>query len=170
MGQMVAFTVRRAALGDEPTLRGLRLQALSDTPEAFGSTYERELARTAADWQRWLSPGVTFIVDSSGEPKGLVAGAHDQHDRSVVHLMAMWVHPTLRRSGAADALVTSVLSWAASEGAQEVRLHVADGNVRAQRCYGRHGFRLTGREVAGTRDGLVEIEMQRSVRPYLDKP
>jgi hypothetical protein len=39
--------VRRAMPGDEPILRALRLQALSDTPDAFGSTYERELGHTA---------------------------------------------------------------------------------------------------------------------------
>src|SRR3954451_6964744 len=58
-----ALTVRRAAAGDEPILRGLRLQALTDEPMAFGSTYERERARTVADWQRWLSPGATFLLE-----------------------------------------------------------------------------------------------------------
>jgi hypothetical protein len=34
--------VRRAVPGDEPILRKLRLQALADSPAAFGSTYDRE--------------------------------------------------------------------------------------------------------------------------------
>lgn len=45
-------TVRRAAPGDAPTLRTLRLEALAEAPEAFASTYHRELARTTPDWQR----------------------------------------------------------------------------------------------------------------------
>ena len=102
------FSVRRALIGDEPVLRALRLQALTDSPGAFGSTYERELARTAEDWRRWLAPGVTFILEAGGEPRGLVAGSRDPNDFSVVHLMAMWVHPDLRGTGAADALVSSV--------------------------------------------------------------
>jgi ribosomal protein S18 acetylase RimI-like enzyme len=157
------FSVRRAVVGDEPTLRALRLQALTDAPGAFGSTLERELARTPADWQRWLSRGVTFFVDESDEPRGLVAGVPDQQDPSVVQLMAMWVHPALRGSGAADALVASLLSWAATEGAKEVRLHVARDNDRAQRCYERNAFRLTGHESVGGRPGLVELEMVRQV-------
>lgn len=36
-------SVRRTVVGDEAILRDLRLQAMSDAPEAFGSTYEREL-------------------------------------------------------------------------------------------------------------------------------
>lgn len=51
------FDVRRAVPGDEPVLKALRLQALTDSLEAFSSTYERELARTTEDWQRWLAPG-----------------------------------------------------------------------------------------------------------------
>jgi hypothetical protein len=61
---LTGLAERRAALGDEPVLRELRLQALSEAPDAFGSTYERELARTTSDWQRWLSPGVTFILEN----------------------------------------------------------------------------------------------------------
>jgi GNAT superfamily N-acetyltransferase len=161
--------VRRAVSGDELTLRALRLEALSESPAAFGSTYEREVARTPSDWQRWLSPGATFILDDDDRPVGpagpggLVAGVHDQHDRTVVHLMAMWVHPALRATRAADALVASVLAWAVEQGAREVRLQVVKGNDRAERCYQRNGFRRTGRETVREERGIIEIEMARAV-------
>src|SRR5262245_31238957 len=77
--------VRRAISGDEPVLRALRLEALSIDPGAFGSTYERELARTTADWRRWLSPGATFLLDTSDGAKGLVSGKIDETDPTVVH-------------------------------------------------------------------------------------
>ncbi|HEY7290046.1 MAG TPA: GNAT family N-acetyltransferase [Vicinamibacterales bacterium] len=159
---MMRFAIRRAVPGDEAALRAIRLQALSDAPSAFGSTYERELARTDADWRRWMSPGVTFLLELN-KPRGIVAGVHDKDDRAIVHLMAMWVEPSLRGTGAADALVSSVLSWARDEGARHVRLHIAKGNDRARRCYERSGFQVTGRETPGTREGLVEIEMARAL-------
>jgi ribosomal protein S18 acetylase RimI-like enzyme len=159
---MTLFAIRRAVPGDEAALRAIRLQALSEAPAAFGSTYERERARTDADWRRWMSPGVTFLLETD-KPRGIVAGVHDKNDGAVVHLMAMWVEPSLRGTGAADALVASVFSWARDQGAREVRLHVAKGNDRALRCYERSGFRRTGRETSGTREGLVEIEMARTV-------
>ncbi len=74
---VTSFTIRRAGIGDESTLRRLRLEALTDAPEAFGSTYSRELARTTADWQRWFSPGVTFILDADDGARGLIAGVRD---------------------------------------------------------------------------------------------
>jgi GNAT superfamily N-acetyltransferase len=153
------FNVRRAVIGDEPVLRALRLQALSDSPRAFSSTYKRELARTTEDWRRWLAPGVTFILEAGGEPRGIVAGSHDQHDFSVVHLLAMWVHSDVRGTGAADLLVSSVKAWAVQVGATQVRLNVVESNCRARRCYERAGFRATGRQGVIERTGDVEMEM-----------
>src|SRR5260370_24474731 len=104
------FKVRRVVIGDEPVLRALRLQALTDSPGAFSSTYERELARTTEDWRRWLAGGVTFILEADGESPGLVAGSRDAQNPSIVYLMAIWVHPDLPGTGAPPALVSSVTS------------------------------------------------------------
>jgi GNAT superfamily N-acetyltransferase len=153
--------LRRAKVGDEAILRELRLQGLSEAPEAFGSTLDKELARTTADWQRWMSPGVTFILYEPAGARGMVAGLHDESDPAVVHLMAMWVHPSIRGSGSADGLVEAVIGWARSEGATIVRLKVIQGNDRARRFYERMGFCPTGIEVARERDGMIEVEMER---------
>jgi len=153
--------LRQAVRGDEPTLRRLRLAAMTDSPEAFGSTYEREAARTVEDWARWLSPGATFLMEAlDGTAVGLVAAVPDATD-PVVHLMAMWVDPVARGTGAADALIQAVVAWASAHRASTVQLHVEQQNARARRVYERNGFRATGHEVAGARDGMIEVEMTR---------
>jgi len=156
-------SVRRAVLGDELILRELRLEALSNAPDAFGSTYEREVARTTADWQRWMSPGVTFILYESAGARGMIAGVRDEADRSVVHLMAMWVHPEIRGSGGAAELVSAVMTWAQSEHANVVRLKVIQGNDRARRFYERMGFCPTGKSEVRERDRVIEVQMERRV-------
>jgi ribosomal protein S18 acetylase RimI-like enzyme len=159
----IARSVRRAALGDEGVLRELRLQALREAPVAFGSTYEREVARTTADWQKWMSPGVAFILCEPAGARGMVAGVRDEIDPAVVHLMAMWVHPESRGSGAADELVIAVINWAQSERAKCVRLKVIEGNDRARLFYERMGFYPTSRKDVRERDGLIETQMERFV-------
>ncbi len=155
------MNVRRAVVGDEAILRDLRLQALTDEPYAFGSTYERELARSTEDWRRWMSPGVTFILEDSHVARGIVAGARDASETGIVHLMAMWVHPAVRGGGGGDALVDAIVDWARTEGATVVQLQVVEDNPRARRFYERNGFRLTGRTRLREKDGAVELQMER---------
>lgn len=114
---------------------------------------------TTADWQRWLAPAITLILEEAGIAWGLAAGTHDAQDAGTVHLMAMWVHPALRGTGAADALVTEHLAWARTVGARLVRADVIATNARAHRLYERHGFRHTGPE-AVREDGRVELQME----------
>jgi GNAT superfamily N-acetyltransferase len=70
------------------------------------------------------------------------------------------VDPAVRGTGPAGALVDAVLAWSRRHGATSVRLHVVEQNSRARRLYERHGFRPRGRV---TRDGRVEIEMEREL-------
>jgi len=89
----------------------------------------------------------------------------DERDAAVVHLMSMWVDPALRGSGAAEALVASLLGWAETEGARQMRLAVIQTNDRARRFYERLGFRENGRQGVRERDGAIEVEMERAVAP-----
>jgi GNAT superfamily N-acetyltransferase len=155
------YAVRRLTPDDYALLKDLRLEALSDDPDAFGSTYEREHDRPDADWQRWFMNGAVFVArDPADATVGLAAGYRNPGDASVIHLVSMWVRPSHRGSGAADALVKVVLAWAESENASAVKLHVVGGNIRATKLYTRHGFYPTGNVTQRERDGAVEIEMQ----------
>jgi GNAT superfamily N-acetyltransferase len=154
--------IRRLDIGDEETLRAIRLEALDDDPDAFGSTYEREVDRPIDDWQRWFSGGAVFIAEGeAGPPSGLVAMRLRPDDASIALLVSMWVRPSSRGTGVADDLVRSALAWAASEGTAAVQLHVVGGNIRASKLYERHGFYPTGITSIRERDGAVEVEMQR---------
>ncbi len=154
------MNLRQAIPGDEPILRQLRLAAMTDSPEAFGSTYERELARTTADWTRWLAPGATFLLEDRGAPVGLACAVPDAAG-PIVHLMAMWVDPVARGTGGADTLVQAVIAWAAARAAPAVHLGVEKQNTRARRVYERNGFRATGHEHPSWRPGFIEVEMTR---------
>ena len=159
------MNVRRAVPGDEPLLRSLRLAALRDAPDDFGSTLEREEARTEADWRRWIEGGVVFFAENAGSEdgvSGLVAGVQNRDHALEAFLVAMWVRPEDRGGGAADPLVQSVVRWAGERGYHRVLLHVFDENPRARRVYERNGFRRTGGYLARP-DGKTEIEMAQTL-------
>lgn len=154
------MAVRRAAPGDEAIVKGIRLQALSDSPDDFDSTFERERAFPEEEWTRRLGESATFLFVRPEGPRGIVAGVrHDTLPRAAF-LVSMWVHPDFRGTGAADALIVSVLDWARERNLHEMLLHVDARNVRARRCYERHGFRATGEQLVRERDGTPEIEMR----------
>lgn len=157
--------IRRVGVGDWVVVRDLRLQALSDAPEAFGSSYEREAAFGDDVWTDRLgnAANATLLCETEREKCGMVTLVRDEDEQLRGRLVGMWVAPPFRRSGAADLLVRSVLRIAHDLGMSNVRLHVAEGNVRAERLYARHGFSRTGETLAGERPGLVEIEMQRTL-------
>jgi GNAT superfamily N-acetyltransferase len=158
----MAANIRRLAPGDEEALRAIRLEALDDDPDAFGSTYEREADRPLEDWRRWFTGGAAFIAQADdGASIGLAAGYRDARGNPVAYLVSMWVRPSHRGTGAADDLVRAVLAWAESERAEAVKLTVVGGNVRASKLYERHGFYPTGNTNVRERDGAIEVEMQR---------
>lgn len=143
--------------GDEAMLRDLRIAALTDSPSAFGSTLQREHARTVDDWRRWFAPGVTFFwVDEAGAGGGLIAVVAGG-DSNQVDLVSMWVRPDQRGKGVGDALVAAVVAWTKERGLA-VWLYVVEGNLPAMSLYARHGFRATG-EIKVRSDGVRELEM-----------
>lgn len=143
--------VRRIRADEAGALKAVRLAALLDTPSAFGSTHEREVAFTDDDWAARASASAqgndrtTFVAELDGRIVGLVGGYADPATPGTVELVSMWTAPAARRSGSGRLLVQAVLEWAtAVAGATEVGLWVTRGNEPAQRLYEATGFTETG--------------------------
>jgi ribosomal protein S18 acetylase RimI-like enzyme len=157
----VSARVRRIAAGEADLLRELRLRSLREDPLAFGSTYEREAAPGARDWQRWAAEGATgerqafYIVEPAG---GLASGAIHDPDDGLAHLYGVWVAPEARGTGAGRALVDAVVAWATASGAHRLVAAVTEGNKAAARLYAGAGFVDTGaREPLGHSGATVAI-------------
>ena len=154
---------RRLLVGDEQTLREIRLRSLRGEPSAYGSSYERESAFVEADWRQRVAgiDSASFVCeqDDSGAI-GMVSGVLDESQASVAWLVAMWVDPEFRRKGVAGQLINEVIAWSAIQNCTTIRLFVTDGNVRADRTYEKHGFRRTGATELRDRDNKIENEME----------
>ncbi len=152
---------------DYELVRTIRLRCLREEPDAFGSTYEREVAFTDAVWIDRLRPDANphYLAETpDGAPAGIAAGVPDDGAADRANLVAMWVDPTARGTGAADELIGAVIRWAEGAGYCAISLHATEGNVRAEHAYQRHGFQRTGTTFWRERDGLTEFEMARSLR------
>ncbi len=138
--------IRPMAEQDWRRAKAIRLAALADTPDAFGTTLAEDEARPDAEWRARLaaSDRVTFVAELTGEDVGLVVCAPFEGLQDTAGLFAMWTAPEARQSGIGSALVQAVVDWARQRGYKKVALDVADTNRAAIALYEKHGFMPTG--------------------------
>ncbi|UAK32414.1 GNAT family N-acetyltransferase [Nocardia asteroides] len=135
--------IRLLVPDDWAVFRRIRLEALADAPQFFGTTWAEARAKTESDWRGALSDRAQFLAEAGGAAVGTVAGMPDR-ERGGVDLISMWVTPRARGTGVSDRLVRAVLDWAVVGGHAVVRLEFAEHNAYAERLYLRNGFVRTG--------------------------
>jgi ribosomal protein S18 acetylase RimI-like enzyme len=127
--------------------RELRLAALAEAPEAFGSTLAQRTGAGDRE-ERWRArleiPGARDVVAVlDGHPVGMASGVPAEEGASV-ELISMWVSPVARGQGAGDLLIGAVERWAVERHAKTLRLSVRPDNGQAIALYERHGFADSG--------------------------
>ncbi len=153
MRHAVGVQIRRVQEDDWRSVRDVRLRALREDPDVFGSSLAREELFAEPHWRMRLRSAATWVVDEEGTPRGLVGMIQEPGSpTSDRHVVQLWVAPEARRRGMAWALLDAVKEAARAEGAETVSLWVVDGNHAAGDLFVRAGFVRTGERHAQTRD------------------
>ncbi len=145
-----AVAVRRFAAHEWRTYRDLRLRALADAPDAFGSTLAAEQAEPDDHWSERLARGVASHTDcplaavAGGAAVGLAWARIEPADPTVARLYQMWVAPGARRAGIGRMLLDAAIAWARAGGVGALVLGVRCGDTPASRLYARAGFEPIG--------------------------
>ncbi len=154
------LSIRPLTATDAATYRALRLQALSDHPEAFGASYEDEAARSLDMTERRLDGGPTNCVFGAFVGADLVGTAGfiipdgSAKSRHKGLLVGVHVAPAHRGHALGRRLVSAVIDHAR---AHVVLLQAGVGvtNAPALRLYESLGFRRYGLEEKALRvDGI----------------
>lgn len=173
----MSVSVRRIAGHEGVLLKALRLEALADSPEAFGETLAEAAGRDQAEYAaraRAASEGdrrAWFLALPRGPsaPVGLIMGRRRPPRDCMV--FSMWVAPSARRGGVGRALVAAVEAWARGWGATSLVLWVYRSNRDALRFYRRLGFEAVARgpdaEAGAPHDALA---LCRSIEPPAGPP
>jgi GNAT superfamily N-acetyltransferase len=154
-------SVRATTLDDWQAMREIRLQALRDAPDAFASTYAREITFEEPEWHRRATRDGSFLAYlRDGELAGLAGGFEEEP--GVVELVSMFVRPQARGHRVGEALVDAVAAWARSKDAKSVHLWVTETNKPAIRLYERCGFTATSeRQPLPSNPAMGELGMTR---------
>jgi ribosomal protein S18 acetylase RimI-like enzyme len=145
--------------------KAARLDALEDSPTAFGSTYAGESQLSDAQWldraAQCAGPEcVGYLAMDAGTACGIVRATPDDQDSSIAWVESMWVAPAHRKTGIGRQLISEVLAWARGRGIHALKLSVTSNNDSAIRFYRSVGFCPTGRTEPYPNDAsLVEHEM-----------
>ncbi len=156
--------IRRIRANEWRDLRDLRLRALSDAPDAFGSTYEQEAEQPEQGWLDWATDGAeggssfTVLALDDGRWIAMATGAPHRDHLGEAGLFGMWVAPDARGAGIGRELVEHVVRWAGSQAFPVLRLQVTQSNDAAVRLYTRCGFTDTGRRLP-LREGSDVVTM-----------
>lgn len=154
-----------------PEYRELRLEALKEAPQAFGSSYAGDARQPEEHWTGRLREAeegrsVSLFAEHEGRLVGMI-GAFFPDGPEVAMVVAMYVSPAYRGAGTGRMLVDAVLERLREfPGTQRASLMVNVEQSAAVRLYRSAGFVAVGSERVPMGDGQVydELIMECSLR------
>jgi ribosomal protein S18 acetylase RimI-like enzyme len=144
--------VRDVTVDDAEEFRALRLRALREEPEAFGSSWEEESQRALEQTIARLQASDTTAFggfDDAGKLVGMVRlwredGIKTQHKANII---SMYVAPEARGRGLGRMLLDAAIARArATPGIEQLVLAVVTINTPARNLYRAAGFEVYGVE------------------------
>lgn len=161
--------VRRLTTADAGLYRSIRLEALKQTPEAFGSTFESESAQPLTWFADRLRRSAVFGAFRGAELLG-VAGFFAQMGQKEAHkgvLWGMYVRAAARGVGVGRGLIETVVEYA-RPCVELIQLTVVSNNEQARRLYASLGFVAYGIEKNALKEGgryFDEVLMAKALTP-----
>jgi ribosomal protein S18 acetylase RimI-like enzyme len=156
--------IRPLTASDAVEFHALRLRALRDNPEAFGSTYAEEvdtpLDTVAARLESGAPERPSVVLGAAATPGGPLVGSAacvrealiKARHRAVIG--GMYVAPEARGRGAGRALLEALVAHAVAwGGVEQITLTVVTDNVAARALYLARGFQPYGVAPRAFRDG-----------------
>ena len=133
-------------------LREIRLASLLESPEAFGSSYEREIAFTEREWRELFNLNSYLVASIDGKDIAMMFLERLRGDfGATCWVGGCWSNPEYRGIGAVRAMFDYVDSVAGEKGWQIQGLGVFIVNKSAIAAYEKLGFKAMGEVQESTR-------------------
>ena len=144
----------------------LRLRALKTDPQAFASSYQKEVAYPDTKWQERLQGAMDgkswiFFARLNGKIAGMTGAYRDENDikNHQVWIWGVYVNSEARRKGLAKSLMAKMLEELKKrEDIDTVKVGVNLDQEPAKKLYEKFGFKPVETELLVLGDGLEHEE------------
>ncbi|MAS38173.1 MAG: hypothetical protein CL610_29520 [Anaerolineaceae bacterium] len=145
---MTGYDIVQLTADDWQAYKAIRLEALRNAPQAFGSTYADNMKHPDSFWRGRLEEAAagerSWLLFARHEDQlvGLI-GAFNDDDPTAVQIISMYITPAFRGQGVASALMSAILNILQQQARFQVaRLTVNAEQTAAVRLYERLGFEI----------------------------
>jgi len=139
--------IKKLTQEDWELWRSFRLEALKNSPESFGSSYEEELNWSDTDFQNTLTKNDIFgiIIHHSLVSCASFYSLNLDKMKHRGFIWGMYTRPHHRGKGCASAIIQAIINHAKSHVTQ-LHLTCVTSNLNAVEFYQKHGFKIYGTE------------------------
>lgn len=139
------MTVKRVASSDWQEYKEIRLEALKNEPQAFGSSYNKENERTESEWQNKLAKsedlnGISFFYAILKEGVFVAIGGAYQDNNKQWNIIAIYTKKEVRGQGLGQEIFKSIINELKARKIKKAYLCVNTLQIAAQALYKKNGF------------------------------
>jgi GNAT superfamily N-acetyltransferase len=146
------ISIRFITESEVEAYKALRLEALREHPEAYGTDYDEDAAQPDSVWRDRVGKaagdpsGSIVLADAGGELAGMVgvwrgSGIKTRHEATI---WGVYVRAKYRGQKLTDRMINEALGWCRGGNVRIVRLTVVTCNTAAICSYQRCGFLVCG--------------------------
>lgn len=140
---MESVTVRVLGVDQWCEYRAIRLAALKDSPHAFSSSFDVEMAHDEQRWRACMVRAHRLLAERDGGPVGVVSVGPTADEEGSADVFGLWVTSAARNTGVAWRLVEAACDEALQSGWGHLYYWVGSQNGRAIGFASNFGFRPT---------------------------
>lgn len=139
--------VKRLNKSDWEKYRDIRLEALKDEPDAFGSSYDEYKDKSDSYWKDKMSlssekNGKSFLCAVLDDNNFVSIGGAYQDENNEWNVIAIYTKKEFRGSGAGALLFNKILEESKNRGIKKVFLRVNTKREPAISLYKKFGFKI----------------------------
>ncbi|ALH95228.1 GNAT family N-acetyltransferase [Acinetobacter equi] len=132
----------------------IRLSALLQAPEMFGSTYTTEVTHQDIYFKNCLLNSIAFAAYHDKDIIGIAVLVRESAIRIAhkAHLASVFIEPKFQQKGIAHILLNTVIKHARAQRIEQILLTVVEDNMIAINLYKKLGFQIYGTEINALKD------------------